>query len=128
MAGVINSYYHSLVAELVETRRREVSRIVFGPPMPERRRGTTSSKMLEFVVLSLRYEFIAYIEDEAEYRRYSKCSSLDDLGCPWGTWDFDAGFIRWMFEGRWGQVHPESDWDHPAWDHPLGVLSAYDVD
>ncbi|XP_043273077.1 uncharacterized protein [Venturia canescens] len=109
---------------VAETRRKEVSRVLYGPPLPKRRRGTT----LEFAAHVFREEFIEFIEDFAEYRRYCRAEPNDEFGRPRGTEGFDIGFIRWMFEGRWGQLHPEDDWDHPAWSHPLGVASAYDAD
>lgn len=42
----------------------------------------------------------------------------------WDYYGFDVFDVRWMFEGRNDQVHPEDDWDHPAWSTEKGVLSA----
>lgn len=41
---------------------------------------------------------------------------------------FDVFGIRWLFEGRLGRdVHPEDDWDHPAWSYPNPEFAAYDA-
>ncbi|KAH0540113.1 hypothetical protein KQX54_012974 [Cotesia glomerata] len=42
--------------------------------------------------------------------------------------DFDYFGIRWMHEGKFGVCpHPTEDRFHPAWAHPLGLLSVYNL-
>ncbi|XP_043287500.1 uncharacterized protein [Venturia canescens] len=41
---------------------------------------------------------------------------------------FDVYCIRWLMEGRMGTIHPEEDWNHPAWMDPRGIYAAYDPD
>ncbi|XP_074099159.1 uncharacterized protein LOC141527524 [Cotesia typhae] len=42
--------------------------------------------------------------------------------------DFDYLGLRWMQEGKFGVLdHPTDDWCHPAWAHPEGLLSVYDL-
>lgn len=38
--------------------------------------------------------------------------------------DFDYFSIRWMMEGRWGQVHPILDPFHEVWRTPSKMLTA----
>ncbi|KAH0535213.1 uncharacterized protein LOC123268047 [Cotesia glomerata] len=50
-----------------------------------------------------------------------------DLTCPQLD-DFDYLGIRWMHEGKFGVFpHPTEDYFHPAWTHPDGLLSVYDL-
>ncbi|XP_074096401.1 uncharacterized protein LOC141525725 [Cotesia typhae] len=42
--------------------------------------------------------------------------------------DFDYLGLRWMQEGKFAVLdHPTDDWCHPAWAHPEGLLSVYDL-
>ncbi|XP_043281258.1 venom acid phosphatase Acph-1-like isoform X4 [Venturia canescens] len=70
---------------------------------------------------------ILFIED-LKRRRVEKLGIrrlnrlLEDANC------FCAFGLRWMMKGCLGSVHPEEDWDHPAWSSPRGIYAAYDDD
>lgn len=56
------------------------------------------------------------------FRAYMKSTNYT----IWDFEGFDVFDIRWMFEGRVGQNHPDDDWDHPVSLLPNTFYEAFD--